>query len=429
MGDIVNTNVLDFKAVGDGTTNDTLAINEAIAYTHNNGGGMVIVPKDHKFIVGYIRLLSNVTLVIEKNAIIKATSNLNEFYNINDQRDTKINVPTWENCWYNGKPSMFFIFANDEENVGITGEGIIDGNEQIFYGNVTKWHIEGSFYPRVPLVYLENCKNVNISNVLLQNSAFWTLHLVGCNGVFIRNITINNNLRMTNSDGIDPDHCQNVLIENCNISAADDCIVLKTTEANKRYGDTKNIVVKNCKLTSTSAAIKIGSESVSNFENIMFENIVIDKSNRGISIQLRDSGNASNIIFKNIKINTRRFSPIHWWGRAEAIAITAIRRDKNTKVGNVKNIKFEGINTNGENGILIYGENSNIQNIIFNDVYVNLERHTSWPTNDIDLRPSELGNIEGYEHIIYARNALDVELNDFNYNANGFDCDNLIDIK
>ncbi|UKI50966.1 MAG: glycosyl hydrolase family 28 protein [Clostridium sp.] len=46
---------------------------------------------------------------------------------------------------------------------------------------------------------------------------------------------------MTNSDGIDPDHCQNVLIENTNISAADDCIVLKTTEANKKYGDTKKI--------------------------------------------------------------------------------------------------------------------------------------------------------------------------------------------
>lgn len=425
----MNVSVLDFNAVGDGITNDTIAFNEAILYAHNNGGGMVIAPENHKYIVGYIRLLSNVTLVVEKNAIIEATSNLNEFYNINSKRDTKINVPTWENCWYDGKPSMFFIFANNEENVGITGEGIIDGNEKIFYGNVTKWHIEGSFYPRVPLVYFENCKNVNISNITMQNSAFWTTHLVGCNGVFIRNITINNNLRMTNSDGIDPDHCQNVLIENTNISAADDCIVLKTTEANKKYGDTKNIVVKNCKLTSTSAAIKIGSESVSNFENIMFENIIIDKSNRGISIQLRDCGNVKNAIFKNIKINTRRFSPLHWWGRAEAIALTAVRRISSTRIGSINNVKFDSINTSGENGILIYGENNNIENIKFNDVFVNLEKHTSWPTNDIDLRPSELNNIESHEHIIYARNAKDIELNDFNYNANGFDYDDLIDIK
>ncbi|UKI50967.1 MAG: hypothetical protein L6U99_06465 [Clostridium sp.] len=52
--------------------------------------------------------------------------------------------------------------------------------------------------------------------------------------------------------------------------------------------------------------------------------------------------------FKNIKINTRRFSPLHWWGRAEAIALTAVRRNSSTRIGSINNVKFDSINTSGE---------------------------------------------------------------------------------
>lgn len=78
----------------------------------------------------------------------------------------------------------------------------------------------------------------------------------------ISGVRILNNRMMANCDGIDPDHCKHVCISNCHIEAADDCIVLKTTEANHHYGPCEDIVISGCTLASTSAAIKIGTESV-----------------------------------------------------------------------------------------------------------------------------------------------------------------------
>ena len=89
---------------------------------------------------------------------------------------------------------------------------IKDGNEEAFYGEVNKYHIEGSFYPRVPLMYIEDVKNLTLKECTLTHSGFWTVHLVGCRDVLIDGIRILNNLRMANCDGIDPDHCQNVRI-------------------------------------------------------------------------------------------------------------------------------------------------------------------------------------------------------------------------
>lgn len=56
-------------------------------------------------------------------------------------------------------------------------------------------------------------------------------------------------------------YCQNVRFSNCHIECADDCIVFKNTAAAMQYDPCENITVSNCTLTSTSAAIKFGSES------------------------------------------------------------------------------------------------------------------------------------------------------------------------
>lgn len=410
----MDISILDCNPYKDGIRNDANAFNDAILKCHQSGGGKVIV-EDGVYMSGSIKLLSNVTLYLNENAKIILSDNLDDFYNISIDRDSSINVPTWENCEYNGKPSKYFIYALNEENIGIDGKGIIDGNDKIFYGTITKWHIEGAYYPRIPLIYFEGCKNYSLKNVTLCNSGFWTVHLVGDENGIIEGLTINNNLKMTNSDGIDPDHCKNLLIKNCNISAADDCIVLKTTSCAKEYKECSNIHVYNCNLRSTSAAIKIGTESVSDFKDISFNDINIVKSNRGISLQLRDEGSISNIEFNNINIETKRMSPIHWWGKAEAIAITAVPRKKEGTIGNISNISFNNVKTNGENGILIYGI-GNINNISFNNVDVDIVRKTNWKKELIDLRPSEGYNIiKGGINAIYSRGANGINMNNCSF--------------
>lgn len=408
-------NVLDYNAAADGISLDTIAIQRAIDECAKHGG-RVIFNANRTYRSGLLILRDNVELHFEKNAILKASDNISDFSIDKNTIINKISGPTWDNCDYSGSPKGYFLYAKDCNSIKLTGEGIIDGNEEIFYGTISKYHIDGFYYPRVPLIFFENCKNIEIKNINIQRSGFWTVHLVGCDTVLVDSITIKNNLRLACCDGIDPDSCKNVIIKNCYIEAADDCIVFKTTEAGRKYGGCCNIEAYNNILMSTSAAVKFGSESVSDFNNIYVHDCNIIKSNRGIAFQLRDEGNISDIKFKNINIETRRFSPVEWWGKAEPIVVTAVKRRLNSKIGSIKNISFENIKCDSENGIFIYGDNNNISNIKFDNIDLKISNKTHWAKNNHDLRPcEEIGFFEMPMNAIYVKNAYDIDFSNINY--------------
>lgn len=412
--------VLSFGAVGDGKTDDTRAIQAAINACHENGGGRVVFPGGHTYRSGMLILCSNLELHLQMGAVLMGSDRLEDYRFQGDSASPQTRgVPSYVNCEYTGAPTHYFLYARDCQNLAITGFGVIDGNEEIFYGEETKWHIEGSFYPRAPLLFVENADHLTLRDVTLRRSAFWTVHLVGCRDVLISGIRILNNLRMANCDGIDPDHCQNVRIEGCHIECADDCIVFKNTAAAMQYGPCENIVVSNCTLTSTSAAIKFGSESEALFRNILIENCVISRSNRGISLQLRDQGSIENVIFQNLTISTRLFRKECFWGQAEPIAITVLRRKPETEVGCVRNIRFQNIFCDGENGILLYAEEpGKIENIRFEGVSLHLQRKTDHPMGIHDLRPTfgPLSTEEGLAHI-HAHGACRVRFRDCSWSS------------
>lgn len=383
-------NILDFKAVGDGITNDQFAIQNAIDICFKEGGGQVLVPGGKTYLSGSLRLRSNVNLYLEQGAIIKASDNREDYYPLANDGIIKAHesgLPSFLNSEYAGRPFHAFIYGLSEENVSITGFGIIDGNEAQFYGHDSGYHIEGTYYPRIPLIFLEDFKQLSLKDITLKNCAFWTVHLVGCEDVLIDGVRILNNLKMANSDGIDPDHCKNVRITNCHIECGDDCIVLKNTGDFNKYGDCENITITGCTLISTSAAIKIGTEGERDFRNIHVSNCAISKSNRGISIQIRDGGNVENVYISNITIETRRFSH-EWWGRGEAICLTALDRKPGVKAGKIRNINFSNISCKGENGILLLGSKDNyIEDIYMDNITVLLEKTSKWPIEGYDLRP------------------------------------------
>ncbi len=397
----------DFGALGDGKTNDVKSIQNAIDNAFSCGGGTVVLESGKIYFSDSITIKKNVELHLQKGSMLKATDNINGYIRpcnmINDPKTALIGNPV------TGKPSFVFIYGFEADGCSITGEGIIDANGHSFVKRKDRYYVTGDFYPRPTVIYIEKSDNITFKSFTVKDAPFWTLHPAGCDDVLISEIRILNDLDVANSDGIDPDHCSNVRILGCHIECADDCICLKTTKGNQEYGPTENVIISNCTLISTSAAIKIGTEGVADFRNIIVSNCIISKSNRGLSIQIRDGGNVENVSYSDCIIETRRFCP-DWWGTAEPIVITTFNRDENTVSGKIKNVRFKNITCNGENGVLIHGTKENmIEDIIFENVSVTVSKKTKWESGLYDLRPCLQYGVEKIKNAgFFIRNAENV---------------------
>ena len=401
--------VANYGAVGDGAINDVKAIQSAIDDCYANGGGTVVLESGKTYYSDSIQLKKNVELHLQKGSVLRATSDINGYIRpckmINDPKTALVGNPV------TGKPSFVFIYGYEADGCSITGEGTIDGNCYSFVKRKDQYYVTGDFYPRPTTIYIEKSNNISFRDITVTNAPFWTLHPAGCNDVLISHIRILNPLDVANSDGIDPDHCSNVRIIGCHVTCADDCICLKTSKGNAEYGPCENIVISDCTLTSTSAAIKIGTEGVGDFRNVVVSNCMISKSNRGLSIQIRDGGNVENVTFRDCTVETRRFCS-DWWGTAEPITITCFRRDENTVAGHIKNIRYYNITTKGENGVLIYSSPENpVENVVFENCNIQLQKTSKWDCGLYDLRPCIDHGIEASDNsAFFIRNAKNVRI-------------------
>ena len=69
--------ICKYGAKGDGKTLNTNAINSAIEYCAENGGGTVLIPKG-TFLSGTIYLKDNISLVLRKGAVLNGTADVSQ---------------------------------------------------------------------------------------------------------------------------------------------------------------------------------------------------------------------------------------------------------------------------------------------------------------------------------------------------------------
>lgn len=418
--------VCSFGATGDGTTDDAAAIQKAIDQCSDNGGGTVVFPSAKTFMAGPIHLRSNVNLHFEPNSRLLANP---------DEA-----VYTESAFGENRGEGMMWISGKDIENISITGTGTIDGNGVAFMGKELDDSYElkpvTDFDPRPHVLTLTNARKVNISDVTVCNSAYWTIHLIGCYDVAINHISLLNNLKIRNGDGIDVDHSRKVRITGCFIESGDDCICLKNRREFEEYGPCRDVVVTNCVMTSRSCAVKIGSENMDSIDRVLFDNCIITDSNRGIGIQNRDEGTVTNITFSNMIVDCHLFSDV-WWGKSEPIYITsyprAVGNHKDAgwrfpkgategRCGAVNNIRFFNVNCKTENGIFMGCDTpGKVSDITLSHVSLDFEKITGYPGGVYDRRPCVgEGFVTAPTYGIYADNVADIKVDHFSVNTAAF---------
>jgi len=331
-------NVRQHGAAGDGTTLDTAAFQSAIDAASDGGGGTVRVPPG-RYLVANVELKSNITLHLDKGATLLGSTEHKDY----------------------GGNSSAVLTAHGAEHICVEGEGEINGQTTANYGS--RYGAPEAPTWRTHLAVIDQCRDVTFRGVTLLYSDSWTLHLRRCEHVCIEGVTIRDNYKRLNTDGIDPDSCKDMKITNCHISTGDDAIVLKSTGPYP----CEDIEVSNCVLESATAALKIGTESKGDFNHIRFHDCQITNSPVGVGLYIKDGAVVRDVVAENIEM---QLCPPTFHDTVP-LYIDIEKRHADSKIGAVHDVTFQNIHITGGAGLLLQGmpesllENISLRNITF----------------------------------------------------------------
>lgn len=312
-----------------GIVNDSsAAILAAIEACSKAGGGRVVVPAG-EFLTGAVNLKSNVNLYISKSATLKFST---------DAKKYPLVATRFEGMeCINFSP---FIYAFEQTNIAITGEGTLDGqsnneNWWLWHGNARygwkdgmpnqratraklydmmekgmplRYRVfgEGS-YLRPNFIQPHKCKNVLIEGVQIINSPMWEIHPLLSENVTVRKVRISSH--GPNNDGCDPESCKDVLIEDCSFDTGDDCIAIKSgrNDDGRRVNvPTENVIVRGCEMKDGHGGVTIGSEISGGVRNVFAEDCRMDSQNLESALRVKNNaargGLLENFYFRNITV-------------------------------------------------------------------------------------------------------------------------------
>ncbi|KRM11649.1 glycosyl hydrolase family 28 protein [Paucilactobacillus suebicus] len=305
-----------------GPTDD---IQTAINKIGDSGGELIIAQGEH--LTGPINLVSNLTVTFETDAVIKFKNN------------PELYTPVWTR-WegiecYAMHPLMY---ANGKENIVIRGKGVVDGSGSSWWDKFRNIEQEDRTLPREkyeldlaklnpdyktrtggggrpstqflrpPLIQFWKCHDIKLSDFTLENSPFWTLHMVYSNKISIDNMTFSNPAEAINTDAMDIDSSEDVTVKNCLLDVGDDGVTLKSGSGEdgiRVNKPTKNVKVSDCRILASHGGIAIGSETAAGISDVEVSNCTFDGTRRGIRLKSRRTrgGTIENINLSGLKMD------------------------------------------------------------------------------------------------------------------------------
>ncbi|MBC6995212.1 glycoside hydrolase family 28 protein [Neolewinella lacunae] len=319
----------------DTTENMRPRIQAAIDSLHQLGGGKVILAAGVYHCHGPLHLRSNIHLHLAAGALLRFGDDPSDYLPLVKVR--------WEGtvCW-NWSP---LLYAYRAENIALTGQGEIDGNgrrwsgewrkkqkkdqtllrqmgndrlpedQRVFGNGYLDQDGDGqddgfgdgqAHYLRPTLVEFYECKNILLAGLTLRNSPFWTVHPVFSSNISIRGLRVLG--ETLNDDGIDPDSCSDVLIEDCYVATHDDAISIKAGRDQDAWDrlPATNILVRNCVLASGVNAFCVGSEMSGGVHDVFVQDCHISQGKYAVHLKcnLDRGGEVSRLFIRRLDVDT-----------------------------------------------------------------------------------------------------------------------------
>lgn len=279
--------ITDFGAKSDSTLVQTGAIQKAIDAAARKGGGVVVIPKG-TFMSGALFFKPKTHLHVAEGAVLKGPDNIADYPKLPSRME--------------GQSLDYFaalVNAYQVDGFTISGKGTIDGNGLRFWRafwarrkeNPNCTNLEVS---RPRLVFIWKCNNVQVQDIKLHNSGFWTSHYYQCQNVKVLDAHIYSPykpVKAPSTDAIDIDACTNVLIKGCYMSVNDDAIALKGgkgpwADRVPNNGANTNIIIEDCDFGFCHSALTCGSEAIHN-RNIVMRNCHVSEADRVLWLKMR----------------------------------------------------------------------------------------------------------------------------------------------
>ncbi|WP_183559637.1 glycoside hydrolase family 28 protein [Mucilaginibacter sp. SP1R1] len=295
-------------AVNDGKTINTAAIQKTIDECAAKGGGIVSF-KPGKYLTGSIFIRKNVCFNIPPGVELMGSQDIKDYPEI----DTR--VAGIEMKW----PAALINIIG-QENVAITGKGLVNAQGKLFWDIYRKmrseydpkglrWIVDyDAQRPRTLLV--SNSADVTIKDITLQQAGFWTVQLLYSNQVTVDGITIRNNVdgHGPSTDGIDIDSSSWILVQNCDIDCNDDDFCLKAGrdwDGLRVNRPTEYVVIRKCISRAGAGLITCGSETSGGIRHVLATDLTGNGTSNGLNIKsaITRGGTVEDIHFTNITMN------------------------------------------------------------------------------------------------------------------------------
>ena len=356
--------VKDYGATGIRAENARAALQRAIDDCGKAGGGTVYVGPG-EYTTGQLHLRSGVRLYLEAGATLFASL---------------------DGAQFDSPPKSALISGEDLHDIALEGRGTLDGQSTYEWrlNSFTDFYIlpnqrlmeaagkpllrpfphgfpEEKVYPR--MVLLLRCTDVRITGLKFLRSRSWTINPYACRRVLIDGVYIYSSQKEgVRADGIDPDGCRDLHIANSTIETGDDALVFYSADIWGPALPVEDVTVTNCRLSSSSSAIKFCDGNSNAIRRVNIDNVAISHSNRGVAFMVFDGGIVEDVVLSNLTIETRRFDWF-WWGDGDPLhfnikrrsEVDGTRRAGEPPAGTIRNVMLQNVIARGAGASVING--------------------------------------------------------------------------